>query len=55
MSQLFHHRRPRAHKHSPALTYAMAQRLGVPFEVERTVCTKCRQVLVERPLKRAAA
>ena len=55
MSQLFPHRRPRAHKHSPALTHAMVQRLGVPFEVERTVCTKCQQVLDERPLKRAAA
>ncbi len=55
MSQLFSHRRSRPHKHNPALTYAMVQRLGVPYEVERTVCTKCRQVLDERPLKRAAA
>jgi hypothetical protein len=33
----------------------MVQRLGVPYEVERTVCTKCDRVLDERPLKRAAA
>lgn len=55
MSQLFSNRRSRSHRHTPARTYAMAQRLGVPYEVERTVCTKCNQVLDERPLKRAAA
>jgi hypothetical protein len=33
----------------------LLQRFGVPFEVERTVCNDCRQVLDERPLKRAAA
>ena len=55
MSQLFPHRRSRPHRHNPAHVYAMAQKLGVPYEVERTVCTKCNQVLDERPLKRAAA
>ena len=55
MTQLFSHRRSRPHKHNPALTYALVQRLGVPYEVERTVCTECRRVLDERPLKRAAA
>jgi hypothetical protein len=33
----------------------LLQRLGVPYEVERTVCSDCRQVLDERPLKRTAA
>ncbi len=54
MTQLFSHRRSRPHRHNPARTYVLIQRLGVPYEVERTVCTKCRQVLDERPLKRAA-
>ncbi len=54
MTQLFSHRRS-PHKHVPARTYVMVQRLGVPYEVERTVCTKCDRVLDERPLKRAAA
>jgi hypothetical protein len=36
-------------------TYLLLPRLGVPFEVERTVCSECRRVLDERPLKRAAA
>jgi hypothetical protein len=55
MTQLFSHRRSRPHRHNPARTYVLIQRLGVPYEVERTVCTTCRQVLDERPLKRAAA
>ncbi len=54
MSQLFMQRR-RHHKHTGVRTYVLLQRLGVPFEVERTVCSECRQVLDERPLKRAAA
>ena len=54
MTQLFSHRRS-PHKHIPARMYVMVQRLGVPYEVERTVCTKCDRVLDERPLKRAAA
>jgi hypothetical protein len=36
-------------------TYVLLQRLGVPFEVERTVCSGCQRVLDERPLKRATA
>jgi len=54
MSQLFMHRR-RLHRHTGVRTYVLLQKLGVPYEVERTVCSECRQVLDERQLKRAAA
>jgi len=54
MSQLFTHRK-RLHRHSGVQTYVLLQRLGIPYEVERTVCSECRRVLDERPLKRAAA
>jgi RNase P subunit RPR2 len=55
MSQLFTLRRKRAHSHRAVRTYVMGQRLGIPYEVERTVCADCRQVLEERPVRRAAA
>jgi hypothetical protein len=55
MSQLFPLHRKRAHSHRAVRTYVLDQRLGIPYEVERTVCAECRQVLEERPLKRAAA
>jgi hypothetical protein len=54
MSQLFTHRK-RLHRHTGVLTYVLLQRLGVPYEVERTVCSECGRVRDERPLKRAAA
>jgi hypothetical protein len=54
MSQLFSHRK-RLHRHTGVRTYVLLQQLGVPYEVERTVCSECRRVLDERPLKRAAA
>jgi len=55
MSNIFTHRRRRTHTHNAVRTHVLLQRLGVPYEVERTVCTECRHVLEERPLKRAAA
>jgi hypothetical protein len=55
MSQLFPLHRKRSHSHRAVRTYVLGQRLGIPYEVERTVCAECRQVLEERPLKRAAA
>jgi hypothetical protein len=55
MSQLSFLHRKRAHAHTAVRTYVLSQRLGVPYEVERMVCTECRRVLEERPLKRAAA
>jgi len=54
MSQLFTHRRP-LHRHTGVRRYVLLQRLGVPYEVERTVCSGCQRVLDERQLKRAAA
>ena len=54
MGQSVLHRK-RLHRHSGVRTYVLLQRLGIPYEVERTVCSECRRVLDERPLKRAAA
>ena len=54
MGQLILHR-GRLHRHTSVRTYLLLQRLGVPYEVERTVCSECRRVLDERPMKRAAA
>ncbi len=54
MSQLFTHRR-RLHRHTGVRRYVLLQRLGIPYEVERTVCSECQLVLDERQLKRAAA
>jgi hypothetical protein len=45
----------RIHKHTRVTTLAIAQRRGVPYEVERTVCSTCRRLLDEKPVKRAAA
>ncbi len=45
----------RPHEHTAVTTHALSQRAGVPYEVERKVCSACRRVLDERPLKRAAA
>jgi NMD protein affecting ribosome stability and mRNA decay len=54
MSQLFTHHR-RLHRHTGVRRHVLLQRLGIPYEVERTVCSECQRVLGERPLKRAAA
>jgi hypothetical protein len=45
----------RIHRHTAVVTHALRQRAGIPYEVERKVCTACSRVLDERPLKRAAA
>ena len=45
----------RTHKHTAITLHALRQRAGIPYEVERTVCSDCRRLLDERPLKRAAA
>jgi RNase P subunit RPR2 len=55
MSQLFTMHRKRLHRHTGVRNYVLRQRLGIPYEVERTVCSECGRVLDERPLKRAAA
>jgi hypothetical protein len=54
MTQLFDHHR-RGHRHTSVRTHVLLQRLGIPYEFERRVCSGCGQVLDERPLKRAAA
>jgi hypothetical protein len=43
------------HKHTAVTQHAIRQRSGVPYEFERRVCSSCRQVLDEKPLRRAAA
>jgi hypothetical protein len=43
------------HKHVAVVTHVLRQREGVPYEIERYVCSDCRRVLEERPLRRAAA
>jgi hypothetical protein len=51
-------RSPRAkflHRHRGISTHVVVQRAGVPYELERTVCSECARVLSERPLRRAAA
>lgn len=55
MSQLFTPLRRRTHTHTAVRTHVLLQRYGIPYEVERTLCSECRNVLAERPLKRAAA
>lgn len=52
--QVEHPRSPR-HKHTIVTLHALRQRSGIPYEVERHVCSSCRRVLEERPLRRAAA
>jgi NMD protein affecting ribosome stability and mRNA decay len=49
--------RPRSprHKHTVTTLHALRQRSGIPYEVERQVCSSCQRVLDERPLRRAAA
>lgn len=43
------------HRHDPVSVHVLVQRDGIPWEIERTVCRRCEQVLAERPLRRAAA
>jgi hypothetical protein len=43
------------HKHTAVIEHAIRQRSGVPYEIERRVCTSCHRVLDEKPLRRTAA
>jgi hypothetical protein len=45
----------RRHRHRAVVQHVLRQRAGIPYEVERKVCSACAEVLDERPLKRAAA
>lgn len=46
---------PKDHKHTSTHVHVLMQRAGVPYEIERKVCTSCSVVLDEKPVKRAAA
>jgi hypothetical protein len=48
------HPRRLRHKHTVVTRHALKQRSGGPYEVERSVCSACRRVLDERPVRRAA-
>jgi hypothetical protein len=43
------------HEHVAKRVHVLLQRAGVPYEIERQVCTACSRVLDEKPVKRAAA
>jgi hypothetical protein len=43
------------HKHNAVTIRAIRQRNGIPYEVERRVCSDCRRLLDEKPVKRASA
>jgi hypothetical protein len=43
------------HKHIAVTTRVIRQLNGVPYEMERRFCADCRQLLDERPVRRAAA
>jgi hypothetical protein len=45
----------RRHRHTAVVKHALRQREGIPYEVERKICSACARVLDERPLRRAAA
>ncbi len=48
-------RRTKPHRHKEVTTHRLSQLGGLPYEIERTYCSTCGRVLVERPLRRAAA
>ncbi len=43
------------HDHTPVTVHAIWQKSGVPYEIHRTVCGACMQMLEEQPLRRAVA
>jgi hypothetical protein len=45
----------RKHKHTAVTVHALRQRHGVPYHVERKVCSDCKRLLDEKFIKRAAA
>jgi NMD protein affecting ribosome stability and mRNA decay len=45
----------RRHRHTEVTTHVLRQHAGVPYEVERKVCSSCQRVLNEKTLRRAAA
>jgi NMD protein affecting ribosome stability and mRNA decay len=45
----------RPHKHTAVTIHAIRQRAGVPYYVERKICSNCQRLLDEKTIKRAAA
>jgi hypothetical protein len=43
------------HRHVAVTTYLLHQVDGLPYEIERTVCTRCGRVLATKTLRRAVA
>jgi hypothetical protein len=43
------------HKHTSVTLREIRQRSGVPYEIERKICTACQRVLDEKPVRRAVA
>jgi hypothetical protein len=43
------------HRHTAVVTHILRQRSGIPYEVERKVCSACQRVLDEKQVKRTAA
>jgi hypothetical protein len=43
------------HEHVAKSVHVLIQRSGVPYEIERQVCSACARVLDEKPVRRAAA
>jgi len=48
-------RKAESHEHVAKRVHLLMQRAGVPYEIERQVCTSCARVLDEKTVKRAAA
>jgi RNase P subunit RPR2 len=46
---------PEQHTHVAVVTHMIRQRLGIPYEIERTVCAGCARVLDEKSVKRLTA
>ena len=44
-----------SHKHTTVTIHAIRQRAGVPYHVERKVCSNCSKTLDEKTIRRAAA
>jgi len=45
--------RSEPHKHTSVTLLTIRQHNGVPYEIERKVCSACKRVLDEKPLRRA--
>ena len=43
------------HRHRAVTARVVVQRSGIPYELERTICSGCARVLSERPVGRPTA